>query len=609
MKSKEVREKFIKFFVSYPRNHKEISPAPLILENDPTTLFTSSGMQPLVPYLMGKSHPLGKRLVDSQPSIRTVDIDEVGDNRHLTFFEMLGNWSLGDYFKKEQLPWILDFFTKDLGLSQEKLWVSVFEGNDQVPKDEESAEIWKKLGIPDSRIYFYDAKKNWWSRTGSPDEMPIGEIGGPDSEIFYDFGKELKLHENSPFKNEECHPNCDCGRYMEIGNSVFMQYKKIGENKLEELPQKNVDFGGGLERIAAVVNGDPDIYKSDLFIGLINELERNSNAKYEDKKRDFRIIVDHIKASVFLVANGIVPSNKQHGYVIRRLLRRSAIKMHKIGAVKNIIETSRKVANQVVDTYKDRYLKDNNALDISVEIGDEVNKFSGVLDKGIKLIDKLINEGRKIDSDLAFDLFQTYGFPLEATEEYLESYGKRFTVEDKIKYDDRFRKHQEISRTTSAGIFKGGLADQSPEVIRLHTATHLLLAALRKVLGEHIVQKGQNITKDRSRFDFPHTQKLTDEEIKQVENLINDIVSKNLPVNFNIMPKNEAENTGAIHAFNEKYADTVKVYFVGDVLENAFSKEFCGGPHVTSTSEIGRVRIIKQDKVGSDIIRIYLVVE
>ena len=609
MKSKEVREKFIKFFVSSPRNHKEISPAPLILENDPTTLFTSSGMQPLVPYLMGKSHPLGKRLVDSQPSIRTVDIDEVGDNRHLTFFEMLGNWSLGDYFKKEQLPWILDFFTKDLGLSQEKLWVSVFEGNDQVPKDEESAEIWKKLGIPDSRIYFYDAKKNWWSRTGSPDEMPIGEIGGPDSEIFYDFGKELKLHENSPFKNEECHPNCDCGRYMEIGNSVFMQYKKIGENKLEELPQKNVDFGGGLERIAAVVNGDPDIYKSDLFIGLINELERNSNAKYEDKKRDFRIIVDHIKASVFLVANGIVPSNKQHGYVIRRLLRRSAIKMHKIGAVKNIIETSRKVANQVVDTYKDRYLKDNNALDISVEIGDEVNKFSGVLDKGIKLIDKLINEGRKIDSDLAFDLFQTYGFPLEATEEYLESYGKRFTVEDKIKYDDRFRKHQEISRTTSAGIFKGGLADQSPEVIRLHTATHLLLAALRKVLGEHIVQKGQNITKDRSRFDFPHTQKLTDEEIKQVENLINDIVSKNLPVNFNIMPKNEAENTGAIHAFNEKYADTVKVYFVGDVLENAFSKEFCGGPHVSSTSEIGRVRIIKQDKVGSDIIRIYLTVE
>ncbi len=609
MKSKEVREKFIKFFVSSPRNHKEISPAPLILENDPTTLFTSSGMQPLVPYLMGKSHPLGKRLVDSQPSIRTVDIDEVGDNRHLTFFEMLGNWSLGDYFKKEQLPWILDFFTKDLGLSQEKLWVSVFEGNDQVPKDEESAEIWKKLGIPDSRIYFYDAKKNWWSRTGSPDEMPIGEIGGPDSEIFYDFGKELKLHENSPFKNEECHPNCDCGRYMEIGNSVFMQYKKIGENKLEELPQKNVDFGGGLERIAAVVNGDPDIYKSDLFIGLINELERNSNAKYEDKKRDFRIIVDHIKASVFLVANGIVPSNKQHGYVIRRLLRRSAIKMHKIGAVKNIIETSRKVANQVVDTYKDRYLKDNNALDISVEIGDEVNKFSGVLDKGIKLIDKLINEGRKIDSDLAFDLFQTYGFPLEATEEYLESYGKRFTVEDKIKYDDRFRKHQEISRTTSAGIFKGGLADQSPEVIRLHTATHLLLAALRKVLGEHIVQKGQNITKDRSRFDFLHTQKLTDEEIKQVENLINDIVSKNLPVNFNIMPKNEAENTGAIHAFNEKYADTVKVYFVGDVLENAFSKEFCGGPHVTSTSEIGRVRIIKQDKVGSDIIRIYLTVE
>ena len=274
MTAKEVREKYIKFFKASPRNHREIAPAPLVLEDDPTTLFTSSGMQPLVPYLMGEPHPTGsKRLVDSQPSIRTVDIDEVGDNRHLTFFEMLGNWSLGDYFKKEQLSWILEFFTKELDLSKERLWVSVFEGNNQVPKDGESVEIWKKLGVPDSRIYFYDAKKNWWSRTGTPDKMPIGEIGGPDSEVFYDFGEELKLHEQSSYKDEKCHPNCECGRFLEIGNSVFMQYKKVGVNKLEELPNKNVDFGGGLERIVAVVNGDPDTYRTDLFYPAIKTLE------------------------------------------------------------------------------------------------------------------------------------------------------------------------------------------------------------------------------------------------------------------------------------------------------------------------------------------------
>jgi len=282
MTASEVREKYINYFKANPRNHKEISPAPLVLENDPTTLFTSSGMQPLVPYLMGEPYPSGdKRLMDSQPSIRTVDVEEVGDNRHLTFFEMLGNWSLGDYFKKEQLPWIFEFFTKELGLPKERLWVSVFEGNNQVPKDEESAEIWKSLGIPKERIYYYGVEKNWWSRSGTPQQMPVGEIGGPDSEAFYDFGEELKLHENSPFKKEKCHPNCECGRFLEIGNSVFIQYKKIGEDKLEELPNKNVDFGGGLERIAAAVNGDPDIYKTDLFKPIIEVLDSGSGKKYD----------------------------------------------------------------------------------------------------------------------------------------------------------------------------------------------------------------------------------------------------------------------------------------------------------------------------------------
>ena len=616
MTSKEVREKYINFFKSAPRNHVEIPPAPLVLENDPTTLFTSSGMQPLVPYLMGERHPTGsKRLVDSQPSLRahgltSDDTEEVGDNRHMTFFEMLGNWSLGDYFKKEQLPWIFEFFTKELGLDPRKLYVSAFEGNEFVPKDEESIKIWKeifsKAGIEakeEERIFTYSDKKNWWSMTGTPEQMPIGQIGGPDSEIFYDFGEELKIHENSPFSKEECHPNCDCGRFLEVGNSVFIQYKKVGENKFEELPQKNVDFGGGLERLTAAANRDPDVFNTDLFADEIKAIEEVSGKSYleANNKSQMRVISDHIKSATFLVNAGVLPSNKEKGYVLRRFLRRAAIKMRKLtGEFKS--DDFSGICNAVVATYDGLYLSLDKVGEIQKVISEEMGKFNTTLERGLKETEKI----QEINAKKAFDLYQSYGFPLEITKEIFAEKGQTINLEE---YKKEFAKHQELSRTTSAGVFKGGLADHSSEVIKLHTATHLLLASLRKILGEQVVQKGQNITKERSRFDFPNPEKLTDEQLKKVENMINDIIDKDLSVNFKVMPKDKAEKTGAIHAFNEKYADTVKVYYVGNTLETAFSKEFCGGPHVTHTSEIGRVRIKKQEKIGSGLIRIYAVVE
>jgi alanyl-tRNA synthetase len=601
MKAKEVREKYLKFFEK--QGHKRIDPAPLVLENDPTTLFTSSGMQPLVPYLMGDKHPLGKRLVDSQPSIRTVDIDEVGDNRHLTFFEMLGNWSLGDYFKEEQLPWIFEFFTKELELSKDNIWVSVFEGNEQVSRDDTSIGIWKKLGIPEKKIRQYGVKKNWWSRSGTPEEMPVGEIGGPDSEIFYEFTG-IK---HNPVFGTNCHPNCDCGRFVEIGNSVFMQYKKVGDGKLEELPQKNVDFGGGFERIAAVVNGDPDSYKSDLFYPCIEVIQEFTGVKYglsQKTDRSFRIIADHLRASAQILARGVVPSNKLQGYVLRRLIRRSVFQLRQLGF---------DLGEGAVSTFAKSYAEDfeiigKNWAKVKDELNIEAVKFNSALKRGTNKLIKIV-KNEKVTGKVAFDLYQTEGFPLELTLEILESEGKKFNKNDRVEFEKEFESHKNLSRTTSAGVFKGGLADHSPEVVKLHTATHLLLASLRKVLGEHVVQKGQNITPDRSRFDFPNGEKLTEDQLKKVEDMLNDIIQKDLPVQFEVMPKEAALKTGAIHAFNEKYSDTVKVYFVGKDIKSAFSKEFCGGPHVERTGMIGRVRIKKQEKIGSGLIRIYLVLE
>ena len=569
MTSNDVREKYLKFFSSAPRMHREIAPAPLVLEEDPTTLFTSAGMQPLIPYLKGESHPKGKRLVNCQPSLRTVDIDEVGDNRHLTCLQMLGNWSLGDYFKKEQIQWIFEFFTKELGLSKEKLWTSVFEGTKDVPKDTESFEIWKSLGIPESRIFFYGTDKNWWSRSGSPDKMPEGEIGGPDSEIFFEFdsvGHDKKF-------GSKCHPNCDCGRFLEIGNSVFIQYEKTKDGSLRELPQKNVDFGGGLERITMAVNNLQDIFQIDIYEPVIKKIERAVGKKYEENKKAFRVIADHIRASEALASEGIVPSNKLQGYILRRLIRRATLQ------VRNLKEDF---------SDKDFSLISDNPLILG-----EVKKFKESLTRGLRELEKI----EKVSGKVAFDLYQSFGFPLETTLDVLSQRGETL---NKKEFEKEFEKHKALSRTASAGMFKGGLADNSKEVTKLHTATHLLHASLRRILGEGVSQKGSNITSERLRFDFSYPQKLTDEELAGVEDLINLQIEKGLPVTFKTLSLDEAIKLGALHFFAEKYGKEVKVYTIG-----SFSKEICGGPHAKNTSEIGHVKIIKQEKVGAGILRIY----
>jgi alanyl-tRNA synthetase len=557
-------------------------------------------MQQLVPYLKGEKHPEGKRLVDSQPSLRLQDIEEIGDNRHTTFFEMLGNWSLGDYFKKEQLPWVWEFFTKELKLDPERLHVSVFEGNDEVPKDTESEEIWKSLGLSETHIHFYGADKNWWSRAGAPDKMPVGEIGGPDSEIFYEF--EEVPHD--PNYGKFCHPNCDCGKFLEIGNSVFMQYEKTKDGKLVELPQKNVDFGGGLERIAAAAIGSPDVFKIDMFSEIINKLEKEIGINYgaeAEKDRSFRIIADHLRASCNLLAEGVVPGNKLHGYILRRLIRRAMFHFHLLGsgisgsAVAHIAESLRRFYPNI----------NKNWELVSENLSAEATRFELALKRGLARLTSAVAKGEKIDGQFAFDLYQTEGFPLDLTIEILKQNGMKFTAEEKNAFESEFEKHKNLSRTSSAGMFKGGLAEAGEITTKLHTATHLLHAALRQVLGEHVGQKGSHITSERLRFDFSHPQKLTDEEIKKVEDMINLKIKEDLPVSFSEMSLKEAVDLGAMHFFAEKYGQKVKVYTIGGPKGDWFSKEVCGGPHVTHTGIIGSVNIIKQEKIGSGIIRIY----
>lgn len=602
----DVREKYLNFFKKEPRNHKEIPSALLIPENDPTTLFVGSGMQPLIPYLLGESHPLGERLVDSEKCFRAQDIEEIGDNRHTTFFEMLGNWSLGDYFKTEQLNWFFEFLTKILLLDPAKLYVSVFEGNETVPKDEESIDIWKnifkKAGIEakeKERIFSYNVQKNWWSRSGEPKNMPPGEPGGPDSEVFYDFGKELKLHENSPFKDKSCHPNCDCGRFLEIGNSVFMQYQKEEDGGFKELPRKNVDFGGGLERLTAATENKPDIFNIDLYRPLISQLEKETNKPYQqmENKSSMRIIADHLKAATFLIADGTQPSNKAQGYVLRRLLRRAAVKMQILRGGLTPIESFTRISDLVQKMYEGIYFGDAGLKgEISDTIEEEMYKFSKSLHEGLKVLEK----EKKPTGKTAFDLYQTYGFPIEITKEILESKGIKI---DEEQFKREFEKHKELSRTTSAGMFKGGLADKSNQVIKLHTATHLLQQALREILGDHVRQKGSHITAERLRFDFSHPKPLSGEELEKVTKLVNEEIKKDLKVNVKIMPFSEAIKEGALYVENEKYPEQVKVYQMG-----SFSKEVCGGPHVLSTKSLGSFKIMKEESLGSGIRRVYAAV-
>jgi len=599
MTSAQIRQKYLKFFAD--RGHAVIPSAPLVPENDPTTLFTGFGMQPLVPYFFGQPHPSGNRLANSQKCFRAQDIEEVGDNRHTTFFEMLGNWSLGDYFKTEQLPWIFEFLTKEIGLDPNRLYVTVFEGNSSVPKDTQSIDIWKQIfsavGIDakeNERIFLYPAKKNWWSRSGEPENMPAGEPGGPDSEIFYDFGQNLLLHENSIYKNEQCHPNCDCGRFLEIANSVFMQYQKQADGSLTELPQKNVDFGGGLERLTAASENTPDIFDTDLFKEIIHEIENSTGKKYQinEYKPTIRVIADHIKAATFLIVDKVVPSNKTQGYILRRLLRRAAVKMHSLTggltpSFSSIIDRG------VLSTYDGIYFDRSEVRETVFKVVDgEMDKFAKTLDEGLKKIDKLS----------PFDLYQTYGFPSEITEELFRQKGRSF---DKQKFEIKLKQHQDLSRTASKGMFRGGLADNSEAVTKLHTATHLLHAALRKFLGVHVQQTGSNITAQRLRFDFSHPKKISDDDKQKIETWVNQQIEKDLPVSFKQTTLEEAKNQGALAFFAERYATQVNVYTIGSQKTGIVSKEVCGGPHVEHTGLLGRFKLDKDENIGAGKRRIY----
>ena len=601
MQSDEIRSRFLKFFES--RGHKIIPSFSLIPENDPSVLFTTAGMHPLVPYLLGEKHPLGKRLVDVQKCIRTGDIDEVGDYCHHTFFEMLGNWSLGDYFKKEAIEWSYEFLTSPewLGLDKKRIAVSVFEGDKDAPFDDDAFKIWEKLGIDEKRIARLLKKNNWWG--------PAGETGpcGPDTKMFYWVGNPEKVPESF---------NDDNPLWLEIWNDVFMQYDKTKDEKFKQLSQRNVDTGMGLERILAIVNGFDDNYKTELFRPIIQKIEELSGKKYEENLKAMRIIADHLKASTFILGDekGISPSNTGQGYVLRRLIRRAV----RYGKQLGIKSFTGEIAKVVIDIYKNVYpelLKNKNF--ILNNLFQEEEKFEKTLEHGLKFLKEqiekrtlkmiLVNEkaefvSDKIDGKWLFNLYQTFGFPFELAIEEITNHGNKFEDIDELKKDFELelKEHQELSRTTSAGMFKGGLADAGKESTKYHTATHLLLAALRKILGEDIGQKGSNITTERMRFDFNWPEKVPVDKLKEVEDLVNKKIQEALPVEMQELPKEEAVKVVKNLSFDlSKYGDIVKVYKIGD-----FSAEFCGGPHVSNTSELGKFKIQKEEAIAQGIRRI-----
>jgi len=652
MSGNEARKRFLAYMEK--NGHAVIPSAALVPLNDPTTLFTGSGMQPLIPYLMGAEHPKGKRLSDSQKCFRAEDIEEVGDNRHTTFFEMLGNWSLGDYFKKEQLRFFFTFLTQEVGLDPQRIYVTVFAGDESlgIPKDDESVAIWKELfaekgieakdvyigseedgytvGMQGGRIFYYDASKNWWSRSGKPAKMPAGEIGGPDSEVFYDFGPEFATHPE--FKDKEPHPNSDSGQFLEIGNSVFIEYIKQEDGSFAKLPQRNVDFGGGLERIVAAKVGNPDVFKIDLLWNVVSEIEALSGKKYEDNLVAFRVITDHIRGAVFMIGDGVLPGNSEQGYFVRRLLRRSVRFADVLGIPEGKLK---ELASSVIDTYKEHYTNLEEKKDEIVNaIAQEEEQFRKTLANGLREFNKTslrilatthIDEatGKKvlnptaegeqyISGQRAFELFTTYGFPIELTVEIAKERGLDVDLK---KFEALMEEHKEKSRAGAEQKFKGGLADASVETTRLHTAHHLLLAALQQVLGEHVHQRGSNITSERLRIDFSHDAKMTDEQKAEVERIVNEKIDAALPVVRSTLAKDYAETLGAEHEFGAKYPDMVSVYSIGPSgatvenpqFEQAFSIEFCGGPHVENTSELsqsGRFRIAKEEASSSGVRRI-----
>ncbi len=609
MTAQEIRKKYLEFFKA--RRHKIVPRASLVPQDDPTTLFTGSGMQPLIPYLLGLPHPEGQRLTNSQTCFRAEDMDEVGDNRHTTFFEMLGNWSLGDYYKKEQLAWVWEFFTKELKLPKDKLWVTCFEGDQKtgVPKDSESAKIWESLGVPRERIVFYGTKHNWWSREGEPSKMQVGEPGGPDSEIFYDFGTP---HDEKYGKH--CHPNCDCGRFLEIGNSVFMTYKKTATG-FEKLPKPNVDFGGGLERIAAASINSPDIFQISLIKPIISGLEKLSSQQYEQHQASMRVIADHLRAAAFLAVDGVVPSNKTQGYVLRRLIRRAVRFAFDLGIEHDLCQ---QVVPIIADLYHDDFPEVvKNREKVAEILSKEEKTFRQTLRNGLREFEKIvipakagIQTGSRIKSGMTgkdiFRLYDTHGFPVELSLE--EAKKRKIPIDEdwRKEFDKLMENQRQRSQTAAQGMFRGGLADQSEEVVKLHTATHLMYQALKDVLGQHVVQRGSNITAERTRFDFSHPEKMTPEQVKQVEDIVNQKIAEDLPVTWKEEKTEEALKT-ASGTFGDKYGDSVKVYTIGDSA-HPFSREICGGPHVEHTGQIGennrKFKIVKEESSSAGVRRI-----
>ncbi|MGP1430812.1 MAG: alanine--tRNA ligase [Treponema sp.] len=586
----ELRSKYIAFFKS--KNHTEISGKSVIPENDPTVLFTTAGMHPLVPYLMGEPHPAGTRLTDYQKCIRTGDIDAVGDASHLTFFEMLGNWSLGDYFKKEAIEYSFEFLTSPdyLNIPVDLLSVTVFAGDDKVPRDTESAEIWTRLGIPKERIHFLPREDNWWG--------PAGETGpcGPDTEMFIDTGK--------PVCGAECRPGCSCGKYVEIWNDVFMQYRKEQDGSYRILDRHCVDTGMGIERTVAMLQGKKSVYDTPIFTPLISSIEGITGYRYgSDSEKDIsvRIICDHIRAATVILGDpkSVVPSNIGAGYVLRRIIRRAVRHGKKLGIDGIFLSAPARV---VIEQYKGAYPElQEKAAAITAELEAEEKRFLETLKKGEAEYEKmkpnlLKNPKKLIPGRLAFKLYDTYGFPIELTQELARESG--LTV-DMPEFEAAFKKHQEMSRAGSEQIFKGGLADHSEQTTAYHTATHLLHKALRMVLGDHVEQKGSNITAERLRFDFSHPKPMTAEEKAEVERIVNEQIQADLPVTMEMMPLEEAKSLGAMALFGEKYEDVVKVYSIGD-----FSREVCGGPHVEHTALLGHFTIQKEQSSSAGIRRI-----
>ena len=624
MNTEEIRNAYLKFFED--RGHASIKRAPLVLTGDPTTLFTGSGMQPMIPYLLGEPHPEGRLIVDSQTCLRAQDIDDIGDNRHTTFFEMLGNWSMGEYFKTQQIEWMYEFLSDVVGLDMSKLYVTCYSGNERlgIAKDTEAAEVWAKLfaenGLSngqqdigseedgyqkgmaeDARIFYYDGSKNWWSRNGDEDHTPVGDPCGPDSEMFYDFGTP-----HDPSYGSHCHPNCDCGRFMEIGNNVFMAYKKVGDGQFEELEQKNVDHGSGLERIAAAKLDNPDVFRISLMWPIIEKLQELSGKKYESHTESMRVIVDHLRAATFLAVDGCVPSNREQGYVMRRLLRRAIRFSFDLGIEQNFLS---EIVPVIADLYENDFpeVKENRENIIAVLVKEE-KAFRQTLRKGIAQFDKF----ETIDGTALFTLYDTYGFPVELSTEEAFKRGIELPNDWREQFDAKMEEQRQRSRTAGKGEFKGGLAGHDLIHKKYHTATHLLQSALREIFGPELRQHGSNITDERLRFDFNLDHKMTDEEKQRAEDLVNGWIKDDLPVSFKMYPTDEALAMGAIGPFGERYGEQVKVYQMGEG-DAVASLEICGGPHVDHTGQLGEdgktFKITKEEASSAGIRRIKAVLQ